>query len=73
MAHRSTAHEVLAVVFQVREETEQVARGRANRLSTAKPRLNVLLWQRAKDPQRGAWSLPGGQVRNDEDMITSVR
>lgn len=26
-----------------------------------------------QDPQRGAWSLPGGQVRNDEDMITSVR
>lgn len=69
MAHRSTAHEVLAVVFQVREVTDGVAKGRP----TAKPQLNVLLWQRAKDPQRGAWSLPGGQVRNDEDMITSVR
>ncbi len=33
----------------------------------------MLLWQRAKDPQRGAWSLPGGQLRNDEDMDTSVR
>jgi ADP-ribose pyrophosphatase YjhB (NUDIX family) len=69
MAHRSTAHEVLAVVFQVRQVTEHAAQGRP----MPKPRLHVLLWQRAKEPQRGAWSLPGGQVRNDEDMITSVR
>jgi len=38
-----------------------------------KPQLNVLLWERAQDPQKGAWSLPGGQLRNDEDMTTSVR
>lgn len=69
MAHGSTAHEVLAVVFQVRDATQQVTRGR----QPGKPQLNVLLWQRAKDPQRGAWSLPGGQLRNDEDMDTSVR
>ncbi|GAA4536907.1 NUDIX hydrolase [Mycobacterium paraffinicum] len=68
MAHGNTAHEVLAVVFQVRHVTEQVTKGRP----TEKPQLNVLLWQRAKDPQRGAWSLPGGQLRNDEDMTTSV-
>ena len=61
MANRSTAHEVLAVVFQVRQ------------LSTRNPQLSVLLWERAKDPQRGAWSLPGGQLRHDEDMISSVR
>ena len=69
MAHGSTAHEVLAVVFQVRYETRQVTRGRR----TEKPQLNVLLWQRARDPERGAWSLPGGRLRNDEDMTTSVR
>ncbi|HEX5255870.1 MAG TPA: NUDIX domain-containing protein [Mycobacterium sp.] len=69
MAYGSTAHEVLAVVFQVRGVTEQVTKGR----HTAKPQLNVLLWQRARDPQQGRWSLPGGQLRNDEDMITSVR
>ncbi|AZP80927.1 NUDIX hydrolase [Mycobacterium avium] len=69
MAHGSTAHEVLAVVFQVREASEPVTKGRHR----AKPQLNVLLWQRAKDPQRGAWSLPGGRLRNDEDMTTSVR
>ncbi|OBI34545.1 NUDIX hydrolase [Mycobacterium sp. E1386] len=68
MAHGNTAHEVLAVVFQVRHVAEQVTKGRP----TEKPQLNVLLWQRAKDPQRGAWSLPGGQLRNDEDITTSV-
>lgn len=73
MAHGSTAHEVLAVVFQVREASDEGAKRPANRLSTAKPQLNVLLWQRAQDPQQGKWSLPGGQLRTDEDMITSVR
>ncbi|MGE2813752.1 NUDIX hydrolase [Mycobacterium heidelbergense] len=65
MAHGSTAHEVLAVVFQVR----QVKAGPRRE----KPQLNVLLWERARDPQKGAWSLPGGRLRNDEDMTTSVR
>src|SRR5947209_12510266 len=69
MGHTSTEHEVLAVVFQVRQVTRPV-KGPPRR---EKPQLNVLLWQRAKDPQRGAWSLPGGRLRNDEDMITSVR
>src|ERR1700712_1729793 len=61
MTDISTAHEVLAVVFQVRQ------------LSTPNPQLSVLLWERAMDPQRGAWSLPGGQLRHDEDMTSSVR
>ncbi|MCF6385904.1 NUDIX hydrolase [Mycobacterium sp. MBM] len=61
MSHGSTDHEVLAVVLQVR------------RLSTKNPQLSVLLWQRAMDPQRGAWSLPGGRLRHDEDMNSSVR
>lgn len=61
MAHRSTEHEVLAAVFQVR------------RLSTRNPQLSVLLWERAMEPQRGAWSLPGGRLRHDEDMTSSVR
>jgi 8-oxo-dGTP diphosphatase len=69
MAHISTTHEVLAVVFQVRQPAEQV-KGASR---AGKPQLNVLLWQRARDPQRGSWSLPGGQVRTDEDMTTSVR
>ncbi|OBH95158.1 NUDIX hydrolase [Mycobacterium scrofulaceum] len=64
MGHTSTEHEVLAVVFQVRRVTTGPR--------TEKPQLNVLLWQRAKDPERGAWSLPGGRLRNDEDMTASV-
>ena len=61
MTHTSTQHEVLAVVFQVRD------------LGSGKPDLDVLLWQRALEPELGKWSLPGGQVRDDEDLSTSVR
>ncbi|KUI34054.1 NUDIX hydrolase [Mycobacterium sp. IS-1590] len=61
MAHTSTAHEVLAAVFQVRE------------VADGKSALHVLLWQRALDPQRGRWSLPGGCLGDDEDMTSSVR
>lgn len=61
MPHGNTAHEVLAVVFQVRG------------LDTRQPQLNVLLWQRALDPERGKWSLPGGRLEDDEDLISSVR
>ena len=61
MPHSSTEHEVLAVVFQVRQ------------LATPKPQLSVLLWERAMNPQRGAWSLPGGRLRRDEDMTSSIR
>jgi 8-oxo-dGTP diphosphatase len=65
MVNGSTEHEVLAVVFQVR--------GLGPGPKTQKPELSVLLWQRARDPQQGAWSLPGGRLRHDEDMTTSVR
>ncbi len=61
MAHTSTQHEVLAVVFQVRD------------LASGKPALDVLLWQRALSPQRGKWSLPGGRLDAEEDLSTSVR
>lgn len=61
MEYGNTAHEVLAVVFQVRD------------LDTRHPALNVLLWQRALEPERGTWSLPGGRLRDDEDLISSVR
>lgn len=61
MSHTSTEHEVLAVVFQVRD------------VASGKPDLDVLLWQRALAPERGKWSLPGGRLRQDEDLSTSVR
>jgi 8-oxo-dGTP diphosphatase len=69
MSYDSTTHEVLAVVFQVR----QLGTGLRAGPGLEKPQLSVLLWQRARDPQRGAWSLPGGRLRHDEDMTTSVR
>jgi len=61
MSHTSTAHEVLAVVFQVRD------------VGTRKPTLHVLLWQRALEPEAGKWSLPGGRLGDDEDLTSSVR
>jgi len=60
MPHRSTVHEVLTAVFQVRD-------------FDGRPELAVLLWQRALDPQNGTWSLPGGQLCDHEDLITSAR
>lgn len=48
-------------MFQVRHVTGQ------------KPALHVLLWQRALDPERGKWSLPGGRLGDDEDLTSSVR
>lgn len=35
--------------------------------------LQVLLWQRALPPHAGRWALPGGRLRADEDVETSVR
>ncbi len=34
--------------------------------------LQVLLWQRAREPFRGAWSLPGGALGTDETLETSI-
>lgn len=62
MIHRSTVHEVLIAVFQVRTFTA----GRS-------PELGVLLWQRALEPELGSWSLPGGVLESDEDLPSSAR
>lgn len=35
--------------------------------------LRVLLWRRALEPHVGRWSLPGGRLRPDEDVETSIR
>jgi 8-oxo-dGTP diphosphatase len=35
--------------------------------------LQVLLWQRALPPDAGRWALPGGLLRDDEDVEVSVR
>jgi ADP-ribose pyrophosphatase YjhB (NUDIX family) len=34
--------------------------------------LQVLAWQRALPPDSGRWALPGGQLRDDEDVERSV-
>ena len=36
-------------------------------------RLQVLLWQRAREPFLGAWSLPGGYLDPDETLEQSIR
>jgi 8-oxo-dGTP diphosphatase len=36
-------------------------------------RLDVLLWQRAKDPDEGAWALPGGDLGAHETLEQSIR
>jgi ADP-ribose pyrophosphatase YjhB (NUDIX family) len=36
-------------------------------------RLQVLLWERAKDPFAGAWSLPGGYLDPGETLEQSIR
>lgn len=36
-------------------------------------RLQVLLWERAKDPFAGAWSLPGGYLDPGETLEASIR
>ncbi|MEB3030740.1 NUDIX hydrolase [[Mycobacterium] nativiensis] len=61
MVHTITEHEVLTAVFRVGD------------LGSGRPRLHVLLWQRAREPQLGRWSLPGGLLRGDEDVTTSAR
>ena len=33
----------------------------------------MLLWQRARDPYRGAWSLPGGDLEEGETLEDSIR
>ena len=35
--------------------------------------LCVLLWQRARDPNRGAWSLPGGYLGEGDTLERSIR
>ena len=36
-------------------------------------RLEVLLWQRAREPFVGAWALPGGYLDADETLERSIR
>ena len=42
-------------------------------LQVREARLQVLLWQRAKEPFAGAWSLPGGYLEPGETLERSIR
>ena len=61
MKECNTGHEVLVVVSQVRPVSE-----------ASTPALHVLLWQHSLGPAAGRWALPGGEVRDDEDLRASA-
>jgi ADP-ribose pyrophosphatase YjhB (NUDIX family) len=42
-------------------------------LQVRQMRLQVLLWERAREPAAGAWSLPGGYLEGDETLEESIR
>lgn len=42
-------------------------------LQVREGRLRVLLWQRAREPSLGAWSLPGGALEPGETLEASIR
>src|SRR5690349_4917775 len=42
-------------------------------LQVREGRLQVLLWQRAREPFLGAWSLPGGYLERGETLEQSIR
>ena len=42
-------------------------------LQVRRGRLQVLLWERARQPDKGAWSLPGGYLAPGETLADSIR
>jgi ADP-ribose pyrophosphatase YjhB (NUDIX family) len=60
-------------VFRVRHIADTISAGRGQVKGPTRAELAVLLWQRALDPQAGTWSLPGGRLRDDEDLDFSAR
>lgn len=42
-------------------------------LQVRESELHVLLWQRAREPHAGRWSLPCGRLRREEDVQHSIR
>ncbi|MFX0574977.1 NUDIX hydrolase [Nocardia nepalensis] len=83
MPHSNTIHETLTAVFQVRRFPDDISAGSAPARVTdelirpcppgQRTELAVLLWERALDPQKDTWSLPGGRLRDDEDLNVSAR
>jgi len=54
----------------VSESTTHVALGVV--LRAREGRLEVLLWERAREPELGAWALPGGVLGADETLEGSI-
>ena len=52
------------------ESTTHVALGVV--LRAREGRLEVLLWERAREPELGAWALPGGVLGADETLEDSI-
>jgi len=81
--HSNTIHETLTAVFQVRRFPNDItagsspAHGAEELIRPCSPgqrsELAVLLWERALAPQKDTWSLPGGRLRDDEDLNVSAR
>src|SRR3712207_4854936 len=42
-------------------------------LQVREAQLKVLLWERARDPDLGAWALPGGRLEAGETLECSIR
>jgi 8-oxo-dGTP diphosphatase len=55
----------------VSESTTHVALGVVLRVREG--RLEALLWERAREPELGAWALPGGDLAPDETLEDSIR
>ncbi len=62
MSQSNTGHDVLVVVGQVRPVSDATALA-----------LHVLMWRHTLGPASGRWALPGGGVRDDEDLADSAR
>ncbi|EOM78589.1 NUDIX hydrolase [Rhodococcus rhodnii] len=79
MPDTSTVHEVLTAGFRVGYRDDSIGTGETRdsghpaRRARLRPELEVLLWQRALGPFEGAWALPGGVLRDDEDLTASAR
>ncbi len=75
----SFRHDALAVVLQVRDPAPDLLRVRDPVPDRSGPpragrrrSLQILLWQRSLEPFAGSWSLPGGPLRHDERLGTSI-